>query len=289
MEHDQNLVEHPPGDGLGFRVKRSLDQLDVPIAERVPDEVVDRVRRRIKAQVGHRLVEFGEGFDHFADDPPVDRAAGRRRFQCLARANPITLAEPRRVPQLGGEVAIAFDAPLIHLHVAALAFHRRHEEAQRVGAILVDEAQRIDHVALGFGHLRPVGGAHEAVEIEPLPRVLARHRLSHHHHPRIPEEQDVEAGDEEVVGVVAGEELGLLRPAERGERPQRGGEPGVEDVLVAPNRIMPEGLVLAHRFEMSAESLTLAWIHSCRRSRPLSSQSQRFIFGFSDDCAIFAV
>ncbi len=112
------------------------------------------------------------------------------------------------------------------------------------------------------------------MQIEPRPRVLPGHRLPHHHHPRIPEEQDVEAGDQEVVGVVAGDSKSsparggapegrrgpasppgaalaerwdpsvsplrachlpvpgrtFVRPAQRGKRPQRGGEPGVEDV-----------------------------------------------------------
>ena len=92
------------------------------------------------------------------------------RAQRGARANAVGLAEARGVPQLGREVAIAFDAALIHLDVAALAFHRRHEEAQRIGAILVDQDQRIDDIALGLGHLLPVGGADESVQIERLPR-----------------------------------------------------------------------------------------------------------------------
>ena len=55
----------------------------------------------------------------------------------------------------------------------------------------------------------------------------------HHHHPRDPEEDDVEAGDERVGRIVARELRGPVGPAQRRERPQRGGEPGVEHVLVA--------------------------------------------------------
>ncbi len=40
------------------------------------------------------------------------------------------------------------------------------------------------------------------------------------------------AGDQDVGGVELRQVRGLLRPAERGERPQAGGEPGVEDVGV---------------------------------------------------------
>src|SRR5204863_9763603 len=47
-----------------------------------------------------------------------------------------------------------------------------------------------------------------------------------------PEEDDVAARDHETVGVVALEVGRLLRPAERGERPQPRAEPGVEHVVV---------------------------------------------------------
>src|SRR3546814_14308170 len=77
------------------------------------------------------------------------------------RRNAIGFAEARRIPELGREVAIAREARVIQLDVAALAFHRRHEEAQRVGAVLVDEAERIDDIALRLRHLRAVGRADE--------------------------------------------------------------------------------------------------------------------------------
>ena len=127
------------------------------------------------------------------------------RGDAVARADAIHLQEARGVPQLGGEVAVALDALLIELDVAALAFHRRQREAQRVGAVFVDQAERIDRVALRLGHLLALRVADEAVEVERLPRRLAHELDALHRHARIPEEQDVEAGDEDVVGVVAGE------------------------------------------------------------------------------------
>ena len=67
--------------------------------------------------------------------------------------------------------------------------------------------------------------------------VAERHFLhevqAHHHHAGDPEEDDVEAGDENVGRVVALQLRRLVRPAEGRERPQRRGEPGVEHVLVA--------------------------------------------------------
>ena len=156
-------------------------------------------RRSAKA-----LSSSGQRLDHLADDPAVDRQLGRGRGDAVpTRRCRCAWQEARGVPQLGREVAIALDALLIELDVAALAFHRRQGEAQRVGAILVDQAERIDRIALRLGHLLALRVADQAVEVERLPRHLVHELHALHRHARIPEEQDVEAGDEHVVGVVA--------------------------------------------------------------------------------------
>ena len=200
MEHDEDLVERPSGHFAGFLrsrcfliAKNRLNQLQIPIAKLAPRKLIDRVRCCIKAQIGHRFVERFTGLLNLADDPLVDRQLGCGRFQSGGRADFIGLAIARCIPQLGREIAISFDPLVIHLDVAALAFHRGHEEAQGISAILIDEAQWIDDIAFGFGHFRAIGRAHEAVEIEARPRGLTHIILPHHHHPRIPEEEDVKA------------------------------------------------------------------------------------------------
>jgi hypothetical protein len=65
-----------------------------------------------------------------------------------------------------------------------------------------------------------------------------------HHHPGDPEEEDVVAGDQDGVRVELREAVGLFGPAERGERPQAGGEPGVQDVAVLRPALAGGGLVV---------------------------------------------
>ena len=55
---------------------------------------------------------------------------------------------------------------------------------------------------------------------------------AHHDHAGVPEKQNVVAADEEARRVVGGEVGGVVGPAERGERPEAGAEPCVEDVFV---------------------------------------------------------
>jgi hypothetical protein len=66
-----------------------------------------------------------------------------------------------------------------------------------------------------------------------------------HDHARDPEEEDVEAGDEELRGIEGGEvgrEFVAAVPAEDGEGQQAGGEPGVEDVGLLAMSVMPQPL-----------------------------------------------
>ena len=157
-------------------------------------------------------------------------------MQGAAGADAIGLAETRCIPKLCRKIAIAFNAAFIHLHIPALAFHGRHEETQGVGSILIHQDQRIDDITLGFGHFLSVGRADKAVEIERLPRHFLHEVHSLHRHARIPKEEDVKAGDENVVGVVALQIFGLVGPAQRPKRPECGGEPCIKHVFVAGQR-----------------------------------------------------
>ncbi len=74
------------------------------------------------------------------------------------------------------------------------------------------------------------------MHVDRVKRHLLHEVQAHHHHAGDPEEDDVVAGDQGVGRIVAGELLGLVRPPQGRERPQRRGEPGVEHVLVAPDR-----------------------------------------------------
>src|SRR3546814_20519819 len=91
----------------------------------------------------------------------------------LAATYAVGLAESRRVPQLRGEVAIALHPLFVELDVAALAFHRRQREAQRVRAIFLAQPPRIEGLALGFGHLLALSVTNTAVTVDRLDRRFA--------------------------------------------------------------------------------------------------------------------
>ena len=191
----------------------------------------------------------------------------------LAGAVEVHEEEAGGVPDFVGEGAVALGAGFGECDVGAGRGHAGQGEAHGIGAEALDDLDGVDDVALGLGHLLAVGVADEGVDVDLLEGdgfgELARAAIGHrdvehevaaeHDHAGDPEEEDVEAGDEQGGGVEGGEIGGEVRgsrfevrggrqmqgsfaalrmtillciagPAEDGEGEQAGGEPGVEDV-----------------------------------------------------------
>ena len=103
---------------------------------------------------------------------------------------------------------------------------------QLLQADAVNYIDRVEYVAFGFRHLLAFGITYKAVNIDFMKGYIAHELQAHHDHACHPEEDDVETGDQHV-GRVKGFQFGcFMRPAECGKRPQRRGEPGVENILV---------------------------------------------------------
>src|ERR1700683_1767228 len=73
----------------------------------------------------------------------------------------------------------------------------------------------------------------EALEGNSCLWICTLHQLKgDHDHPRVPEKQNIVAADQQAGGVIRAQVFGVVGPAKGGKRPERGAEPGVEDVFV---------------------------------------------------------
>ncbi len=148
MQEMQDLLEGPGGAGACFGLggfvragEDRLDQLDIPVAIDVPRELIERRRGLIVFVFLDRLGHGIARARRLARNPAVDGDARRHRIEIRVMRHAIHFGKARRVPQLGGEVAVAFHALLGELDVAALRRHGGQREAQRVGAEFIDEFQ----------------------------------------------------------------------------------------------------------------------------------------------------
>ena len=67
----------------------------------------------------------------------------------------------------------------------------------------IDDVQRVEHIALGLGHLLAFAVAHQAMHIHFAERHIAHELDAEHHHAGDPEKDDVKAGDQHITGVIA--------------------------------------------------------------------------------------
>ena len=140
--------------------------------------------------------------------------------------------KPRRVPDFVGKVPRAFDLVFAPDQVLSGRRHHHQRETHRVRSVLAVDVQRVNARAFGLGHLLPVRGSHDGVDIDRAEGNFSREFQPHHDHARDPEKQDLVSGNQQRGRVVGAQIFGLLRPAERRERPQRRAEPRVEHVGV---------------------------------------------------------
>ena len=137
------------------------------------------------------------------------------------------------VPKLIGEVAARFQLLFVEALIVARRCADGERKAQSVGAVQVDELQRIQHIAARFAHLHAFGVKHKPVQIDRVEGRRVHILYAHHHHPRNPKEQDVVARFHYACGIEVVQILSIVGPAKRGVRPKRRTEPGVQHIRIA--------------------------------------------------------
>lgn len=218
-------------------------QFDVPVAEFVPGEVVERFTGPAELVVVERRIDFRANLFQ----PPKDPSVGVGQLVERRQLRQLRAVEQRiagGVEQLGAEVARRPDVILPDRQIAAGAGAAGQGEPQGVGAEHVHPVERVDDVALGLAHLATGLVADQPVQEDVGERhlraapavqgdgVVVADEGAEHHHSGHPEEEDVVAGDQNACGIELFQLRRLLRPAQGGERPQRRGEPGVQHVGV---------------------------------------------------------
>ena len=233
----EHIRERPDGFVRVRRPERRFGELDVEVRELAPHEPF-------------------EGREIFTEEVPLDEAGALRDRGLGARQDParvLTLGvgplvrrtsgerlgvlldlgedEAPDIPELVPEVPRVQKLRLGELAVRAGGDTGDQREAERIGAIFLDETLGAHDVPERLAHLH-VAHAHETVEVDRVEGNLPHVLEAHHDHARDPEEDDVVARLHDRARVVLPQVGRLVGPAERAVRPERRREPGVEHVGV---------------------------------------------------------
>ena len=210
-------------------VEPRLDRLGVPVAEVVEGEVVERGRRLREVEPRPGVLELGTCLVEPREDPALLEALRRRgHLDALG----VLEDQPRHVPELDRELPPLLDRAVREAHVLRRG-DLQQPVARRVGSVLLDRLHRVDAGPEALRHAPAVEREHRRVDDHVGERNLAERLEARPDHPVLPEADDLARGRVDVPRVVARELGRLVGPAERGERPERRREPGVEDVGLA--------------------------------------------------------
>ena len=246
MHQANGGIEHKDQVALSLQtalaLQAGLGDLDVPVAHLIPEKLLHAAGHVAKGVVLDTLGDHLDGLGQAAEHPGV----GRRLHDGLAGRVALHVHEQEAagVPDLGHKrlgllgtravdklLGLLVDVR-VELDVLVVSAQREQVEAHGVGAVHADEVHGVNAVALGLGHAAAVLGKNRRVDDDVLKRYLVQEVQRAHDHAGDPQRDDVARGDERGRGVMALEQLGLLRPALRGEGPQLRAKPRVQHVLV---------------------------------------------------------
>ena len=176
MEQFQQRVQHVGQHRRRVRYsvgQLDLRKLDVPVAELVPGEVIERFAGTAELVVVERRIHFGANLFRAAEDPAVRIG----QLGCVGqrcRSGAVHQREAGGVEQLGGEVARRPGMILADGQVTAGAGAAGQGEPQSVGTEHLHPVQWVDAVAARLAHL-----AAELVANQPVQEhILERHLRS---------------------------------------------------------------------------------------------------------------
>ena len=202
-------------------VQSALDDLDVPVAELVPDQIVCSLPSQCQIVFLHGFRDVFCSVVDSGNDPLV-LILKRGLIQICQICHLAEIAvfvlqvhdnEPGCVPQFIGKVSGGFQLVRLESHVISRCDACGQHEPQCIRTVLIDDLQRVDPVAQGFAHLATLCVAHQTVYIHMVERHFACSFQCREHHPYDPEEDDVVTRYQHIRRIEVFQIFRLFRPA----------------------------------------------------------------------------
>ena len=239
MQHQVHLADHLGQHLLGHTliseglrrgifawVEPALAQLQIPVADVVPGELVQALGRFTQAVIAVTISGFPVHPGQTRQNPAIRQLQGSGvGFAQLgwSFATQVHQGEAGGVPQLVGEVAGSLHrgggvllAVVIEADVLTRTRHFAHQsEAKGIGAVSLNQQERIDAITGALTHLAVLFIPHQAVDVDILEGHFTGEGAGHHRHPGHPEKDDVEARHQGAGGVPTVQIRGIgIRPAQ---------------------------------------------------------------------------
>ncbi len=126
-------------------------QLQIPVAELVPGELVQNARGDIEAEVVQRFAVRFDGLVEFSEDPAIRQRQGHfATVEAAILIFGVHQYEAAGVPQLVTEVTVTFQTLHVPVDIATGRGQRCQGETQGVGAVRLDAVRGTEPAACRF-------------------------------------------------------------------------------------------------------------------------------------------
>ena len=166
VEQADGLVEHEHEVALTckavgcirFSEQAALGELDVPVAEFVPEERVDLAGDLTKLEFVVEPIDLCDELCKSAEDPTVSRRGGLRCSRLVSIK--VHIDESRSIADLVRKVARADKLVLVEFEVLRASDLHEQAETHAVSTVITHEAKRVNAVATRLRHRLAIG-AHD--------------------------------------------------------------------------------------------------------------------------------
>ena len=179
--------------GVFFIIQTRFSQLDVPVANLAPNEVINHAACFTQLELLQHFGNALSGVLQTGQNPFISQGI-RSQLSVGIVAFHVHQSETGSVPDLVSKVTGCLYTLPVETHIVARGVAGNQHEAQGISAVLVNNLQRVDAVAQRFGHLAALAVANQTMDEYLVERNLMHEFHTHNQHTCNPEEDDIVTG-----------------------------------------------------------------------------------------------
>src|SRR5574344_704268 len=204
VKHAHEALENVEGGIIGFAVdwsaKNRLNHFKIPRAEVIPYQLIGAHQGFAQA-IGIEIVfNFFQNTSHSLFHPLNTQLIVASLAQFVTYLPPFH--QTQCIPNFIAEVAALFADAFIERQIVAGRSRKKHAHTHTIGAIFVNQHNRIGTIAKRFGHFASQLVAYYTCKIHVFERYIVTVFFAGHNHTCHPEEYDVGSRYEVVGGIV---------------------------------------------------------------------------------------
>ena len=183
-----------------FIVQTRFSKFDVPVANFAPDEVVNSAASFAQFKFAKQIGNFFRYVLQAGKNPSICQGV-RSQFRIGVIAFNVHQCKTGSIPNLVSKVTSGFYTFPIEAHIVTRGVAGNEHEAQSICTILVNNFQRINAIAQGFGHFATLAITNKTVDEYFFKGNILHKFHTHYEHTSNPEENDVVAGNQYAGGI----------------------------------------------------------------------------------------